>query len=1031
MYDIFISYSRKDLDFVNWLVRELSGQELSIWVDQEGIAPTEKWMQSIYEAIEASNNFVFIISPDSLSSEYCQRELLHAIRHNKRLIPILRKAVMDNDFQVKNEFEDEEDEVILEGFVLMKSIQYIDFREQKDQNQTLDSLVQSINTNPEWAKQHTRWLQRAREWEKHDFDKGRLLTAAEVSAVQDWLDDAEVKIPEPTQLHKYYLIESEIYHQKRKRRRALLIITGIITVILVSVFAFIQFSNRRVEEKINKAIYLTEQSRLTEEDYPIRSMLLGISAYSEIEELDTRVPITETRLYEIINQPLGIPLIGNEWIDYIALSPNGRYLAGAGRNTVLLWNADKPNEEPIDLLQGKTGDFESIRFGPDGNILVSGSKDIWLWNINELKRNPIVFHGHESSIYELDISPDKKWMASLDSGGALFLWEINNPQANPTVLIEDQSNTSLGLAFSPDGKWLASGDKDCVIKMWSLEFKDSADFSSAICLGENLNNLSYDLAFSPDGEYLASAAGDDVLRLWKTSTISSEPMELIGHNARILSVSFSLDGKLLVTGLDDGTVQYWNMNALNIEPIILTGHKDAVFSLAFNPDNNLLASGGDDDTIRLWDLKSDVADEIILRGQEDIRDLIFSPDSKWLYSSGLLSITGRAWNIQNLISNPLELDDHASGYMDISPDGKWLTFITEDNTIYVVNPLDPNSPQRVLEGMDGDTRVLEFSPDGLWLIYGVYNNDTLDNSFKLWNLYQPESNPLFLDGLDCMWNSEFHPNGELLVLSGFDVHIWKIDGMTIEKQFSIDYIDLGDIALSPDGKWLAIAKTHTIELYDVNHIQENPFTVLKTDALISRLTFSHNSAWLAASGRERYTYLWDVNRIKDKPALLQNPEYGVYNLVFSPDDNWLVGESYNYGDSNILWNLKSKKGLGITLVNSENDTTETVFDSKGNWLASGINNEIHLWNLATPMMEPVILAGHEDSIIDLEFHPEDAYLFSSSSDNTIRMWNIDLETMVDTLCDYTGRNFSNEEWGQYFPDREYKLICPQWPEYDW
>jgi len=59
MPDLFISYSRKDKDFVRRLDELLKNRGREAWVDWEDIRPTEDFMQAIYGAIEGVDTFVF------------------------------------------------------------------------------------------------------------------------------------------------------------------------------------------------------------------------------------------------------------------------------------------------------------------------------------------------------------------------------------------------------------------------------------------------------------------------------------------------------------------------------------------------------------------------------------------------------------------------------------------------------------------------------------------------------------------------------------------------------------------------------------------------------------------------------------------------------------------------------------------------------------------------------------------------------------------------------------------------------------
>lgn len=91
MTDVFISYSRKDKDFVKALHGALVEHSREAWVDWQDIPLTADWWQEIERGIEAANTFIFVISPDSIASKVCNQEIDHAVRHHKRLIPVVRR----------------------------------------------------------------------------------------------------------------------------------------------------------------------------------------------------------------------------------------------------------------------------------------------------------------------------------------------------------------------------------------------------------------------------------------------------------------------------------------------------------------------------------------------------------------------------------------------------------------------------------------------------------------------------------------------------------------------------------------------------------------------------------------------------------------------------------------------------------------------------------------------------------------------------------------------------------------------------
>ena len=77
MAKVFISYSRKDIEFAKRLTGELQKSELDFWIDWEGIPPGDTWEKTIYGAIESTHSFIFVLTPDSIASEVCGREIAH------------------------------------------------------------------------------------------------------------------------------------------------------------------------------------------------------------------------------------------------------------------------------------------------------------------------------------------------------------------------------------------------------------------------------------------------------------------------------------------------------------------------------------------------------------------------------------------------------------------------------------------------------------------------------------------------------------------------------------------------------------------------------------------------------------------------------------------------------------------------------------------------------------------------------------------------------------------------------------------
>ena len=89
---IFISYSRKDKDYVIPFAKELDNRvgQNRIWIDWTGIESGEDFKDRIMNAIDRSQVILFMLSDNSLQSEYAKMEVEYAHNTNKKVIPVIR-----------------------------------------------------------------------------------------------------------------------------------------------------------------------------------------------------------------------------------------------------------------------------------------------------------------------------------------------------------------------------------------------------------------------------------------------------------------------------------------------------------------------------------------------------------------------------------------------------------------------------------------------------------------------------------------------------------------------------------------------------------------------------------------------------------------------------------------------------------------------------------------------------------------------------------------------------------------------------
>jgi WD40 repeat protein/tetratricopeptide (TPR) repeat protein len=771
--EVFLSYSRKDSDFARHLNTQLQEAGKTTWFDQESISTGVDFEKEIFKGIDSADNFVFVLSPDAVQSEYCEREVSYAADNRKRFISVLHRDTEPATMPTA-----------------LQKINWIDFQTTPFEN-SFPELIQAIELDREHAHQHTVLQQRASDWAENNRSPDFLLNLTACTNAENWQETAltENKQPAPTELQRNFIVDSRKAIKKANRRRNILLssaIVGMMMALILAFFAVVQMKDakqartkaEKSEQKAKEAeadaivqknealktqsLFLTDLSRQqTEKGHTVEGMLLALEALPKTFPVHDRpyVAEAEDQLHKAVvahttttSYAEHLVLEGDDSVSQVAFSPDGKTLVAATTGThVQLFNAT--SGQRLQTLIGHTSDVNHVAFSPDGSLLVTASSDntARLWQVPSGKLVQTLAE-HQGYVTHAAFSPDGSLLVTASYDNTARLWQV--PSGKPVKTLAGHYGNVNHAAFSPDGSLLVTASNDGTARLWQVP---SGKPVKALAGHQGYVRHA---AFSPDGSLLVTASSDNTARLWQVP--SSKPVKtLAGHYGDVNHAAFSLDGSKLVTASSDNTARLWQVPSG--KPVkTLAGHYGDVNHAAFSPDGSLLVTASRDRTARLWQIPSGKPVQKLVGHAGTIFHAALSPDGSLLVTASWDN-TARLWQVPS--GKPVKT---LAGHQDevnhaaLSPDGFRLVTASSDKTARLWQ-VPSGKPVKTLAGHQDEVNHAAFSPDGSLLVTA-----SSDKTARLWQVPSGKPVKTLAGHFKRVTHAAFSPDGSLLVTASLD-----------------------------------------------------------------------------------------------------------------------------------------------------------------------------------------------------------------------------------------------------------------------
>jgi WD40 repeat protein len=340
-----------------------------------------------------------------------------------------------------------------------------------------------------------------------------------------------------------------------------------------------------------------------------------------------------------------------------------------------------------------------------------------------------------------------------------------------------------------------------------------------------------------------------------------------GHMALINKVLFTPDGKQLVSAAVDKVIRVWDVatgkTLRTIRGEIAPGDVGKVFAISQSPDGKWLAAGGwtGGDEIRLYDFASGEL-KALLKGHENVvNTLAFSPDGAKLIS-GSADKTAMIWDVSALTAP-----------RDVAKAARTIL-----------------SPLHRLKGHKAQIYAAGFTPDGVRVVTGAYDND-----LRLWRAADGQEIAVMKGHADKVHSLAVAHDGTIASgdRSG-EIRLWNGKTGAFLRTLGTQESGVGALSFSPDGNTLLSTcgngppcASEPQIVWEVATGQRK-FQPTHHNNVVFAAAISPDGRWAATGGGDnKEIYIWDLKTGNHRAA----PDGTPLTLSGTGKTTWAAGFS--------------------------------------------------------------------------------------------------------------------------------------------
>ena len=1007
MPDVFISYRRTDKAFVQQLDQGLKAYDKDVWIDWEDIPPgAADFTQDLLRGIESSNAFISVLSPDYLVSEYCLGELQYAHENNKKLIPIVFRAIDDD--------------------MLPPSIRHVNqiFFNREDSFETaLGKVIYALDNDWAYRQEHTRLVIRAREWDRAGRDPSFLLRGVDLANAERWLVENAHQEPEATDLQTEYIFTSRQAATRRERVAIGSLVVGLVIAATLAVVALLAF--QRAEQNLDQALntqslFLADLSRQQLEAERYRTALLlaveSLANYPRVFNSESSnallnalnspsqkllalrydAPITSLRWSE----DAGLALLAAGDAAYVADTMTGDTLLtlqhggrvsgaawNATRSQILTWSEDGTARVWDPLIETELfsmrhlGPVRGAAWNADESLILTWSEDgtARLW---DAEGRAVISLPHGAPVVGTRWSADQNRLLTWLNDGNVYLWNIDGEQ----LATYRHASPVREAVWDSDESRLLVNTVDQGARIWSAEGDLLVDLPPV----GNIQGV----AWSPDNASVLTWSLDGTVGVWDAQTGAA--ITTLRHTEAVSGARWSRDGRSILSWALDDTARVWDSTS-GAERLLLQ-HEGVVNGAVWNTDETRILTWSADGTVILWDASS---------GGEVLRLTHSAPVERALWNEVrfmiLAATSDNGLHVWTTIDRSSGLDRPV---LDLTEAGSVNGIVwSQDRSRFIswsdngqVDVWDSSSGQRLLALQHdgsvngavwnaGESRILSWSADNTARIWDGSSGQQLA-LFRhsgvargaAWNADESRILSWGADGVVRVWSAAdpAAPPVELRAAGTVRGALWDAGGGRILTWTNTDAVQVWDAAQG-------------VVLFDLPHNR-------------GRLSFNVQGASWNKAGTQVLSWaqdggarLWPIpseaspDPVQLEPLVSLFHDSVVRNALWSPDETRVMTWTGKGDDTLRIWNA-SDGGIVLALPHGTSSfgISGAMWNRDGSrvlsWSSNGL---VRMWDAAADRGANAGLLSirHNRNVQGATWNSDETRLLTWPSDGRVFMWD--------------------------------------------